>query len=138
MMGTAGSFIRSAAFVTLTTAALLGWSAQSNAQTPEWPIADQAALAVLLKGNTSVEAGGSWAVHYAMDGRKIIAVSGRDTVERKWWVNDKGEWCETLYKDSAESCAPEIHVTGSKGRIIGQHNNLKWEFDVLPGNPNNL
>lgn len=103
-----------------------------------WKQLEQTEIAKLLVGNTTAEESGRWAVHYAADGRKAVWVRNKGTETRKWWVNDKGEWCATLYKDSSEACAPHFEQKGEQFRTFDSDGNAKWTFRIEKGNSQKL
>lgn len=94
--------------------------------------------AALLVGNTVEEGSGKWAVFYAADGRKSVWVRSGETRVRKWFINDQGEWCETLYRDSALSCGAQLQVNGKQVRRATQYGAIQWSGKVVEGNPRKL
>ena len=104
----------------------------------DWKPLSQKDVAALLTGNTVEEGSGKWAVHYASDGRKVVWVRNGETRARKWFINDKGEWCETLYRDAALSCGSQLQVSGNQVRRATQYGAVQWTGKVLEGNPRKL
>ncbi len=103
-----------------------------------WQSVEQAEIAKLFAGNTSVEVTDRWAVHYETDDRKAIWVRNRGTEQRKWWVNDKGEWCETLYADAAERCGARYEKRGDEVRSFDADGNPRFTFRIEKGNSQKL
>lgn len=64
------------------------------------PGADRAEL---LVGNSVV--GHGFTVHYAPDGRKLVALADGRRLERRWRIRADGIFCEELAKSGAEVCA---------------------------------
>lgn len=103
-----------------------------------WKPVEQAEIATLFSGNTTAEENDRWAVYYGADGKKVVWVRNKGTETRKWWINDKGEWCSTLYKDSSESCAPRFEKKGEQLRTFDSAGNAKWIFRIEKGNTHKL
>jgi hypothetical protein len=103
-----------------------------------WKQLEQTEIAKLFTGNTTAEESGRWAVHYAADGTKVVWVRNKGTETRKWWINDKSEWCSTLYKNSSESCGMRIEKKGEQLRTFDAAGNAKWTFRIEKGNSQNL
>ena len=110
----------------------------SKAASGDWAVLSQKDLATRLAGNTMEETAGKWAVYYAPDGRKAVWVRNGETRTRKWHVNDKGEWCETLYRDGAERCGPQLQASGNQLRKATQYGAVEWTVTVREGNPRRL
>ena len=71
-------------------------------------------IARLLPGNTiRVESpSGQLINYYHTDGRKLIG-KGNQVAKRKWWVNDSGQWCETLAVDESKKlCGMRMYKDG--------------------------
>lgn len=97
----------------------------------------QSEIAKVFPGNTIRGKGprGQLTNYYHKDGRKLNEEANQVT-ERKWWINDNGQWCETLIvDDSKELCDATIYKDGrsltwysEKGAAIGS-------FLLVTGNP---
>ena len=100
----------------------------------------QAEMAKMFPGNTIRGAGprGYFTNYYAEDGRKLNKEADQVT-ERKWWINDKGQWCETLVKDDSEEwCAANIYKDGSKYTWYSEKGAAIGSFSLTGGNPEGL
>ena len=90
-------------------------------------------------GNTIKESNGRWSVFYAPDGRKLVKVNDEIT-ERKWWLDDQGRLCQTMFRDSSKSeCGP------GKGRQIDGDRvryrttmGTRWLAKVVKGNADSM
>ncbi len=103
-----------------------------------WTAIAQKDLQPLLAGNTLEEISGKWAVYYAPDGRKAVWVRSGDSRARKWFVNDTGQWCESLYRDETVRCGPQLQKNGTQVRKATQYGAVEWTGKVVNGNPRKL
>ena len=74
----------------------------------------QSEIAMILPGNTIKGEGprGQLISYYHKDGRKLIR-EGNHVAKRKWWVNDGGQWCETLAADESKRfCGMRLYKDG--------------------------
>lgn len=74
----------------------------------------QSEIAKVLPGNTIRGEGprGQLINYYHTDGRKLNKEANQ-VAERKWWVNDSGQWCETLVVDESKKlCGMRIYKDG--------------------------
>jgi len=85
----------------------------------DWQPLTQKDVAASLTGNTVEEFTGKWAVHYASDEREAVWVSKGEARIRKWFVNDQGEWCETLYWNEALRRGPSCSSMARKDASPG-------------------
>jgi hypothetical protein len=89
-------------------------------------------------GNTIVEDDGKWAAYYDEGGRKVVWVNGRESAERKWWIDDQKQWCETMYRPKAARCTSdsdtEIELSGASVRKIRSYGGFDWTAKIVAGN----
>ena len=111
----------------------------------------QSEIANVLPGNTVKGEGprGHFVDYYHEDGRKVNKEANQVS-ERKWWINDSGQWCETLVEDERqESCDVRIYkdgrgltrysengaAIGSFSLIVGDQEGLELPYPtILPAN----
>ena len=97
----------------------------------------QQELADAYPGNTAKNVEGRWTVYYRDDGTKLVKV-GNELRERKWWVNDEGQWCETLYRDSSAFCAQTVTVQDGVYEVYRTNGRSVGKFRIEPGNSENM
>ncbi len=93
------------------------------------------AWADLLAGNTLK--GRGWATYYAPDGRKVSTYKGW-RVERRWWMDDAGRFCQTRAVDGAETCEADIYRVGDRFVVFADDGSPRAWFRLVDGNPENL
>lgn len=97
----------------------------------------QTEISKILPGSTIKGRGprGKFASYYHKDGRKLTKQANQ-VAERRWWVNDSGQWCEThVVDESTELCGVRVYKAGrsltwysEKGAVIGS-------FYLVTGDP---
>ena len=97
----------------------------------------QEAIAARFTGNSLQGTDGSWTVYYREDGAKLAQVQGKRT-ERKWWVDDKGNWCETRVRDGRELCALNFIEQDGVYHAFNPDGSLNVKATLAQGNPANL
>ncbi|MCH9674654.1 MAG: hypothetical protein K0U93_24655 [Gammaproteobacteria bacterium] len=116
-------------FACLLAIATLGaCQSQPTKETMVHKLSHEEAMAVLV-GNTAVDVDGKWHAFYGEDGRKIVVV-GTDKAERRWWKNSRGEFCQTLYRDGAQTCDTEVRTEDKK-----TYKTERATFKMVSGNP---
>ena len=93
------------------------------------------AWAHLVAGNTLK--GRGWATYYATDGRKVSTYKGW-RVERRWWMDDSGRFCQTRAVDGGETCEADIYRVGDRFVVFKDDGSPRAWFRLVEGNPENL
>lgn len=99
----------------------------------------QEELINLYKGNTikGVASGIKFTTLHREDGIKLIRIGGKVT-ERKWWINENGQYCETIYKNNTKRCNIKLYENNGIYRLY-KANGSRWvEFKMEKGNTENL
>ena len=118
----------------------LGFAFATTALAQDWKPVTQADMANLLKGNTLEEVEGVWTQYYAADGRKHGWSEGRGIVERKWWIDSSGDFCQTMNRDNSESCDETDGLESDGGTQMRKIKNgqTRWLADIKKGNSRNF
>ena len=86
-----------------------------------WQPFTQKDVARLLTGNMVEESVGKWVEPYASDERQAVWVYNVDAHTLKRFVNDQAEWRETLFRDEALRCGPQLQANGAPVRSSTQY-----------------
>ena len=109
---------------------MVGLGACATLGEPKQYLEGNAIKAVAVGNTAAYERGQNY---YAPDGRKIHRREGGEIVQRRWWVNDDDEWCETLVADGRELCGVKWEIAGDDDYFaVGR--GYRIPFKIEPGN----
>ena len=94
----------------------------------------------LIAGNTIRGTNGSTTV-YRSDGVKIIKEKDGKVTTRKWYRDEGGILCHTLWKDESLSCLAEVadfSAARSGSTLFTTSRGFFNEWELVEGNPENL
>lgn len=94
----------------------------------------------LISGNTIRGTNGSATV-YREDGVKIIKEKDGTLTTRKWYRDDNGMLCHTLWKDESLSCivdSSDFHAARAGSTLFTTSKGNINEWELVEGNPDNL
>jgi len=95
----------------------------------------QSEIANVFPGNTikGEGPGGQFINYYHEDGRKLNKEADQVS-ERKWWINDSGQWCETLVEDERqESCDLRLYKDGHGLTRYSENGVVMGSFSLIVG-----
>ena len=94
----------------------------------------------LISGNTLRGTNGSATV-YRYDGVKMIKEKDGTLTTRKWYRDDNGMLCHTLWKDESLSCiadSSDFNAARSGSTLFTTSKGNINEWELVQGNPENL
>lgn len=97
-------------------------------------------IAKAFPGNTIRGEGskGQFTNYYQKDGRKL-SKEGDQVTTRRWWINDEGHWCETLFADHGrDSCNAAIYNHGHRLTWYSEKGAAIGSFSLVAGDPQGL
>ncbi len=100
----------------------------------------QSEIAKVFPGSTmkGISPGEPLTNYYLKDGIKLIKEADQ-VIERKWWINDNGQWCETFADgDNMANCGVKIYNDGHRLAWYSDDGVLVRSFILVAGDTEGL
>lgn len=100
----------------------------------------QSEIAKIFPGNTvrGRGPGGQVIIYYHKDGRKLKR-EANEVIQRAWWVNDIGQWCETIVEDESKRiCGPAIYKNGHGLTWYSEYGEAIGSYFLVAGDPESI